>query len=144
VIVLYDTDCGFCRWAAARAVSLDHLGVLVPVPIQSSLGAELLVDLDPSDRHRAAHVIGDDGRRRSGGDAAADVLGVLPSTQALARLARSLPRTTNLLYGLVALRRQSFGQLIGPKARQRADRLLQASSVTTAEDLEIRSGRLPP
>jgi predicted DCC family thiol-disulfide oxidoreductase YuxK len=143
VIVLYDADCGFCRWATAQAVSLDRRGVLVPVPIQSSLGDELLGDLDPSARLRAAHVVGDDGRRRSGGAAAAEVLAALPPTQALARLAHRWPRTTNLLYALVAWRRRDLGRLVGPERRQRADRLLQASSATTAEVLEIRSIRLP-
>ncbi len=140
MIVLYDADCGFCRWAIAWAVRVDHRHLLVPVPIQSSLGSELLVDLDPSHRLRAAHVVGADGRRRSGGAAAADVLSVLQRTRVLARLARSLPRTTNLLYRVVAKRRTSLGRLVSDEARQRADQLLQAASVTSARDLEARSG----
>ena len=139
MIVLYDADCGFCRWAMAWAMRRDHHHVLVSVPIQSPLGCELLVDVVPSDRLRCAHVVRDDGCRRSGGAAAADVLSVLPSTRVLGRLARGLPRTTALLYGVVAARRMSFGRLVGKQARQRADRLLGASSVTTAAELEVRS-----
>lgn len=138
MIVLYDADCGFCRWAMAWAVRRDHRHVLVTAPIQSPLGSELLVDVLPGDRLRSAHVVWDDGRRRSGGAAAADVLSVLPSTRVLGRLAHSLPRATAWLYGVVAARRQSFGRLVGREARRRADGLLQASSATTAAELDVR------
>jgi predicted DCC family thiol-disulfide oxidoreductase YuxK len=139
VIVLYDADCGFCRWAVAWALGHDDRNLLVTVPIQSPLGSDLLADVDPSYRLRSAHVVGDDSRRRSAGAAAAEVLGVLPQTQGLARLAHRLPRTTALLYGVVANRRNGFGRLVGNEARVRADRLLQALSVTTAAELEVRS-----
>ena len=133
VIVLYDADCGFCRWAMAWAMRRDDHRVLVSVPIQSPLGSE------PNDRLRSAHVVVDDGRRRSGGAAAAEVLSALPPTRALGRLADRLPSTTALLYGVVAKRRIGFGRLVGNEARARADRLLRASSVTTAAELEVRS-----
>lgn len=139
MIVLYDADCGFCRWAMAWALRHDHRKLLVAVPIQSPLGCELLADVEPSDRLRSAHVVGDDGRRRSAGAATAEVLAVLPRTQGLAGLAHRLPSTTALLYGVVAKRRNGFGRLVGNEARLRADRLLQTSSVTTASQLEARS-----
>jgi predicted DCC family thiol-disulfide oxidoreductase YuxK len=139
VIVLYDADCGFCRWAVGLVLRHDHRNLLVTVPIQSPLGCELLVDVDPSDRLRSAHVVRDDGRRRSAGAAAAEVLGVLPRMHGLARLAHRLPSTTALLYGVVAKRRNAFGRLVSNEARLRADRLLGASSVTTAAELEVWS-----
>jgi predicted DCC family thiol-disulfide oxidoreductase YuxK len=135
VIVLYDADCGFCRWAMAWAMKRDRNHLLVSVPIQSQLGAELLVDILPSDRLRSAHVVRDDGCRRSGSAAAMEVLSVLPLTRVLGRLARSLPRMTDLLYGVVAARRANLGRLVGREARQRADDLLEATSVTTAAEL---------
>jgi predicted DCC family thiol-disulfide oxidoreductase YuxK len=141
VIVLYDADCGFCRWAMAWAVRHDHEHLLVTVPIQSPLGSELLVDLVPGDRLRSAHVVRDDGSLRSGGAAAAEVLDVLAPTRALAPLARGLPGITNLLYGLLAARRESVGRLVGSEARRRADELLGATSVTTAEELAGRDRR---
>lgn len=141
MIVLYDADCGFCRWAMAWAVRRDHHHLLVTAPIQSPLGCELLVDVLPNDRLRSAHVVRDDGCRCSGGAAAADVLSALPPTRALGRLARSLPRTAALLYGVVAARRKSFGYLVGDEARRRADDLLEATSVTTAAELTRRDRR---
>jgi predicted DCC family thiol-disulfide oxidoreductase YuxK len=138
VIVLYDADCGFCRWAMASAVRRDQRHVLVTVPIQSPLGCELLADLAPSERLRSAHVIADDGRRRSGGRAAAEVLSALPPTRALGRLAHSVPTATAVLYGVVAARRTSFGRFVGVDARRRADELLVATSVSTAAELSDR------
>jgi predicted DCC family thiol-disulfide oxidoreductase YuxK len=139
VIVLYDADCGFCRWATAWAVERDHRHVLVTVPIQSPLGCELLTDVSPTERVRWAHVVRDDGARRSGGAAAADVLSVLGPTRVLGRLAQRLPRTASLLYGAVAARRKSFGRLVGREARRRADDLLAATSATTSAELEARA-----
>jgi predicted DCC family thiol-disulfide oxidoreductase YuxK len=123
----------------AWALRHDGRELLVPVPIQSALGAELLADAAPSERLRSAHVVQADGRRLSGGAAAADVFGALPQTRALGRIAGELPRTTALLYGVVAARRQSFGRFVGKEARRRADALLEASRVTTSAELESGS-----
>jgi predicted DCC family thiol-disulfide oxidoreductase YuxK len=123
----------------AWAVRRDRNHVLATAPIQSPLGSELLVEVLPGDRLRSAHVICDDGRRRSGGAAAAEVLSVLPSTRVLGGLAHGLPRTTALLYGVLAARRQSFGRLVGKEARRRADDLLGVPSAPTATELRARS-----
>jgi predicted DCC family thiol-disulfide oxidoreductase YuxK len=136
LIVLYDADCGFCRWAMAWAVRRDHRRVLVAVPIQSPLGGELLADLVASDRLRAAQVVHHDGSRRSGGAAAADVLSALPATRLLGRWAGRGPRTTDLLYRLVAAHRSSFGRLVGKAARRRADELLSVAGAATAAQLD--------
>lgn len=138
MIVLYDSDCGFCRWAMAWAVGRDDRHVLVTVPIQSPLGGELLVEVRPSERLRAAHAINGDGSLYSGGAAAAQVLSVLAPTRALGQLATRLPRVTALLYGFIAARRTTFGRFAGPQARQRADALLMATNATTAAELSAR------
>ncbi|MCW3028695.1 MAG: hypothetical protein JWN81_1906 [Solirubrobacterales bacterium] len=143
VIVLYDGDCGFCRWATAWVLRLDRRHLLVAVPIQSSLGAKLLADLSPDDRLRAAHVVGEDGRRCSGGAAAAEVLGALDLTRVPARMLRRWPQATDRLYAAVARRRIALGRFVGTRARQRADRLLGAARATSAAELEARSQRPP-
>ncbi len=60
---------------------------------------------------RSAHVVRDDGCRRS--EVPLSRTRVLPPTRVLGRLARSSPRTTASLYGVVAARRKSFGLLVG-------------------------------
>lgn len=133
MIVLYDSDCGFCRWAMAWVLRRDRHHVLVPAPIQSATGDELLADLPPSDRMLTAHVIRDDGSRRSGGAAVAEVLCALGQAGVLGRMARRLPQTTELAYRAIAARRKTFGKLVGERARQRADRVLSAHEATAAE-----------
>jgi predicted DCC family thiol-disulfide oxidoreductase YuxK len=133
MIVLYDSDCGFCRWVMAWVVRRDRRQVLVPAPIQSATGDELLADVAPSDRMLTAHVVRNDGSRRSGGAAVAEVLCALGQTGVLGRLARRLPQTTELAYRAVAARRKTFGKLVGERARQRADRVLRAREASAAE-----------
>jgi predicted DCC family thiol-disulfide oxidoreductase YuxK len=139
VIVLYDNDCGFCRWSMAWALRHDDRKRLTAVPIQSPLGAELLAELDEDQRLRSAHVVDEHGARRSGGAAAADVLSALARTRALGRLANRTPAPTSLLYGFVASHRHGFGRFVGESARRHADELLDAASVKSAAELSARS-----
>jgi predicted DCC family thiol-disulfide oxidoreductase YuxK len=140
VIVLYDADCGFCRWAMAWVLRRDARHVLVAMPIQSARGGELLAAIAPEERLRAVHAIAAGGGVRSGGAAVAEVLSALERTRALGRLARALPRTTALFYDFVAARRSSFGRLIGSAARRRADELLARADVAqTAEQTGSRA-----
>jgi predicted DCC family thiol-disulfide oxidoreductase YuxK len=139
VIVLYDNDCGFCRWSMAWALKQEARERLVAVPIQSQLGAELLAQLDERERLRSAHVIDDDGARRSGGAAAAEVLGTLAPTRALGRLAKRAPAPTSFIYEFVASHRHGFGRFVGQQARRRADELLDATSAKSAAELSARS-----
>lgn len=139
MIVLYDNDCGFCRWSIAWALRHDAGKRLIAVPIQSPLGAELLAELDEGERLRSAHVIDEAGARRSGGAAAADVLSELAPTRAFGRLANLAPGPTSSLYGFVASHRHGVGRFVGASARRNADQLLDAASVRTAAELDARS-----
>jgi predicted DCC family thiol-disulfide oxidoreductase YuxK len=121
VIVLYDDDCGFCRWTLAWALRRDRDHTLTIAPIQSSTGDELLADLDAAERLRSVHVVHDDGRRTSGGHAVSDVLRELPSAPLLARVA-GIP----IVYRLAAANRSKLSRLVPARAKQRADRLLQS------------------
>jgi predicted DCC family thiol-disulfide oxidoreductase YuxK len=143
LIVLYDADCGFCRWAMAWALRRDRGHRLIAAAIQSPLGVELLGDLTPDRRLATAHAVGPDGRLRSGGDAVAAVLVSLDGTRLLGRLARSVPGITGYLYDAVASRRTAFGHLVGERARRRADRVVERASVSTSAELESRSPRPP-
>jgi predicted DCC family thiol-disulfide oxidoreductase YuxK len=111
VIVLYDGDCGFCRRSVDWALRRDRDSRLTATPIQSPAGERLLADLAPEQRLREVHVIHDDGRRSSGGAAVKDVLNVLPSARALARVVSVSPRMTELGYRVVANNRGLFAHL---------------------------------
>lgn len=119
MIVLYDEDCGFCRWTVAWALRRDRDHVLEIAPIQSPTGDTLLGGVDPGERLRAAHVVHDDGRRESGGAAVREVLDALPSAHPLARLA-SIP----IVYRLAARHRRRLSRLVPGRAKLRADGVL--------------------
>jgi predicted DCC family thiol-disulfide oxidoreductase YuxK len=121
VIVLYDDDCGFCRWTVAWALARDRSQVLSPTPIQSRTADRLLADVAPEDRLASMHVVHADGRRESGGAALRAVLASLPSTRVAARLAAAAPAATDVVYAFVARHRVLAGRLIGVSARCRLD-----------------------
>jgi predicted DCC family thiol-disulfide oxidoreductase YuxK len=121
VTVLYDRDCGFCRWSVGRLLAWDRAGRLRPVAIQSAEGERLLADLTPEQRLASAHAIDAAGRRASGGDAMAPIAAVLPGGAALTVLGRRAPALARAGYRAVAGRRSVFGRLISDAAKARAD-----------------------
>jgi predicted DCC family thiol-disulfide oxidoreductase YuxK len=121
VTVLYDHDCGFCRWSVARLLAWDRAGRLRPLAIQSDEGQRLLADLTPEQRLACAHAIDAAGRRTSGGDALAPVAAVLPGGAPLAALGRRAPALARAGYRAVAGRRTLLGRLVGDAAKARAD-----------------------
>src|SRR5205823_11507574 len=112
VTVLYDRDCGFCRWSIGRLLAWDRAGRLRPVAIQSAEGQRLLGDLTTEERLATAHAVDAARRRASGGDALAPIAAVLPSGAPLAALGRRAPALTRANYRAVAGRRSLFGRLI--------------------------------
>ncbi len=121
VTVLYDHDCGFCRWSIGRLLAWDRAGRLRPLAIQSAEGQRLLAGLTPEQRLATAHAVDAAGRRASGGDAIAPIAAVLPGGAPLAALARRAPALARAGYRAVAGRRSILGKLISDAARARAD-----------------------
>jgi predicted DCC family thiol-disulfide oxidoreductase YuxK len=129
VTVLYDHDCGFCRWCVGRLLAWDRAGRLRPLAIQSAEGQRLLADLTPEARLATAHAVDAAGRRTSGGDALAPVATVLPGGAPLAALARRAPGLARAGYRAVAGRRWLLGRLVSDGAKARADdRIAQRSA----------------
>jgi predicted DCC family thiol-disulfide oxidoreductase YuxK len=132
VTVLFDHDCGFCRWSVGLLLAWDRAERLRPVAIQSDEGQHLLADLTPAQRLASAHAIDAAGRRTSGGDAFATVAAVLPGGAPVAALGRRAPALARLGYGAVAGRRALFGRLVSERAKARADeRIAQRSASST-------------
>jgi predicted DCC family thiol-disulfide oxidoreductase YuxK len=115
-VVLYDEDCGFCRWSLDRLLRWDRRGRLRAAPIQSEEGDRLLAELEPEDRLASWHLIAPDGRRSSGGAAAAPLARLLPAGAPVAFLAETFPRTTDRLYRWVARHRDELGRRLGEEA----------------------------
>lgn len=117
-LVLYDDDCGFCRWLLSKIVRWDREHLLEPLSLRSTRASELLSDMDEPTRLSSWHLVEPDGTVVSAGSAIAPLLGYLPARKfrLLSSLARSMPGTTEMLYKIVARNRHRFGRWLGEEA----------------------------
>src|SRR4030081_2480108 len=65
--LLYDRDCGFCRWTVARVLRRDRNRDLSAVSIQSHEGQRLVAPVPQDRRLDSWHLVLGDGRLYSGG-----------------------------------------------------------------------------
>lgn len=114
--LLYDDDCGFCRWIAAKILRWDRRGSIRAVPIQGPEAEALLAGMDSARRMASWHLATIDGMVRSGAAAVAPLARMLPGGRPMAYVAELFPGLTELVYGLVARHRGTLGRLIGAKA----------------------------
>jgi predicted DCC family thiol-disulfide oxidoreductase YuxK len=124
--LLYDADCGFCRWCLARVLAWDRRRALRPVPIQGAEGEALLAGLDEAARMGSWHLIGADGRRTSAGAAVAPLARMLPGGAPVARMADRFPQAVERSYRAVVRRRGLLGRLVTRGAARRARRRIAA------------------
>ena len=114
--VLYDEECGFCRWSADKLTAWDGRRRLTFSPIQSAWGAELLHALPVAERLDSVHAVTPDGRVWSGGQAVRVVLAELPGGRSPASIAATFPGSTERIYRLVARHRNRLGGVLGQRA----------------------------
>ena len=120
-ILLYDSDCGFCRWCVGRALAWDRRRRLLPVAIQDPDADRFLAGLGYEDRMRSWHLVDPGGRRHSAGAAFAPVLRLLPGGSPLAAIAARFPRAVEAAYFAVARSRALLGRFVPERAKDRAD-----------------------
>jgi len=113
--LLFDADCGFCRWATAKLLRWDRAGRLRPVALQSEEAATLLASVPEELRGSSWHLV-TAGRVRSGGRAVGPLLRMLPGGRPLAALADLSPGATDAAYGWVARHRGRLGRIVGEEA----------------------------
>jgi predicted DCC family thiol-disulfide oxidoreductase YuxK len=114
--LLYDADCGLCKFVAARVLELDRARRFRPLALQDPRAAELLPGLSEEERMESFHVVRADGTVRSAGDGLAELVAPL----------RRSPRLASQLYRLVAGNRDRLGKLIPAVARRQAERRIAA------------------
>jgi predicted DCC family thiol-disulfide oxidoreductase YuxK len=120
--LLYDADCGFCRWSLAKILAWDRRGALRPVSLQSEEADELLRGMPEEQRMASWHLVDPEGELHSAGAGLPPLLRLLPGGAPAAALAARAPRLTERGYRWVAGHRSLFGRLIGEGAKRRADR----------------------
>jgi len=107
---------------------LDRRGRLRPLKLATPEADELLHDLLPEQREASWHLVAPDGRRASGGTAAAPLLRILPAGAAPAALLERAPGPTDRVYGWVVEHRSLLSRLIPEAAKRRADRRIARRS----------------
>jgi predicted DCC family thiol-disulfide oxidoreductase YuxK len=112
-VVLYDDDCGFCKWSLNMILAWDRRDRLRPLAIQSDEGQGLLANVPESERLDSWHLVLPSGEVRSAGAAAAPLAELLPAGRPLAFLFRSFPALTDRAYRRVAANRNRFARWLG-------------------------------
>jgi len=111
-VVLYDADCGFCRWSLEWVVKWDRNDSLEYLPIQSDEGCRLLAAVPEGARLDSWHLVEPDGTVFSAGLAFPPLLRRLPRGRRLARLSELMPGVSEAGYRLVAANRGRLGGLV--------------------------------
>jgi predicted DCC family thiol-disulfide oxidoreductase YuxK len=125
--VLYDRDCGFCRWCVGWVLRFDSRRRLRPVALQKDLATELLPGLGPEQRMDSWHLVGADRAVLSGG-AAMPALAAFLWPGFGPRLGRLISPFAEPGYRMVADHRSGLGKLVSAGALARADRLIAGRS----------------
>jgi predicted DCC family thiol-disulfide oxidoreductase YuxK len=112
-IVLYDRDCGFCKWTLDKILGWDRKHRLRSVAIQSEEGNRVLAAIDAAKRLDSWHLVTDDGALYSAGAAAGPLARLLPGGRPLAALFGAFPGLTESAYRYVARHRDRWARLIG-------------------------------
>lgn len=118
--LLFDADCGFCRWCTARILAWDRRRRLRAVPLQSD-EADRLLHMDERRKMASWHLVVD-GRISSGGGAVAPLARLLPGGRPIAWVAGAAPGLTDRAYRSVAENRSWLGRVVvrGSRRRSRA------------------------
>src|SRR5437763_1248582 len=111
-VILYDRDCGFCRWATAMLLRWDRAGRLRPIPLQDPEADAVLPPMDETTKMGSWHLVSDEGLAYSAGAAVPPLFRLLPGGRPLAAGAAALPGTTERLYGWVARHRDRLARIL--------------------------------
>lgn len=111
-VLLYDEDCGFCRWSLDKILAWDRAKRVRPVAIQSDEGSKLLASIAPDTRLDSWHLLRHDGKLFSAGAAAEPLAGMLPGGRPLAVVFAAFPGVTERAYRFVARHRSGLARLL--------------------------------
>jgi predicted DCC family thiol-disulfide oxidoreductase YuxK len=115
-VLLYDSDCGFCRWSVDKVLAWDRRRRLRPLALQAAEADGLLGVVDEETKMGSWHLVTADGRVYSGGAAAAPLFRLLPGGRPFAALFAAFPGITDRTYRLVARNRDRLGRVVGESA----------------------------
>ena len=126
--ILYDADCGFCRWSLAQLLCLDRHSRLRPVSLQDPEADILLSGMTHEQRMASWHLVDEAGRVHSGGEAFSPLVRLIAGWDRFARVLAAFPSLSDLAYRTVARRRSWLGRLIPAASSARARQRIQAAA----------------
>src|SRR5579859_4426427 len=124
--VLYDAECGFCKWALAGLLRRDRASRLRPLALQSAAADALLAGLTLEERMASWHLVSPDGVRSSAGQALAPALRLLPGGRMPAAVMARLPALTERAYTWVADHRSELSRWVPAASNRRASDYVRA------------------
>jgi predicted DCC family thiol-disulfide oxidoreductase YuxK len=133
-VLLYDADCGFCKWIVSGVLAWDRHRRLAPRAIQSTQAQALLKDLSPEERLASAHLISPQGERFSAGSALVALLALLPGGRVPARGVARAPRLSSRSYEWVANHRAQLSKLVPAARKRRAGLRVNCAEAERAEN----------
>jgi predicted DCC family thiol-disulfide oxidoreductase YuxK len=119
-VVLYDHDCGFCRWTLGLLLMWDRGRQLWPAPIVGAVGDRWLAGMPVAERLASWHLVEEGGRVSSGGRGLAVVMEYVPGGVVAAALLRRAPAAVERGYRFVADHRSQLSRFVPGFAVRRA------------------------
>ncbi len=120
-IIIYDSDCGFCRWSLGKVLAWDRDRALRPVPLGGGEADRLLAGIPPDERMTSWHLVDREGQVHSAGAAFAPLFRLLPAAGPFAAGAGRFPGPVDRCYRWVAGNRTRWGRFVTDGAKRRAD-----------------------
>jgi predicted DCC family thiol-disulfide oxidoreductase YuxK len=136
--VLYDADCGFCMWLLAGLLRWDRAVRLRPICLQRPEAADLLADLEPSERMASWHLVSPTGERVSGGAALPPLLRLLPGGRAPAAAFAQFPKLTERGYRWVAEHRSRLARLVPDRLERHGAENVRRRERSLADETQRR------
>jgi predicted DCC family thiol-disulfide oxidoreductase YuxK len=129
VILIYDRDCGFCRWSLGKVLAWDRRGAVRPVALGTPEANSLLEDVPAAERPRSWHLVDEGGTVHSAGAGFEPLFRLLPGAGPFAAVAARLPGATESSYRFVSGNRGIWGKFVTDGAKRRADARIAAHQV---------------
>lgn len=125
-VVLYDGECGLCKWLLAGLLRWDRGARLRPLALQAAAAEELLAGLALEQRMASWHLVSPHGERRSAGAAIPPLLRLLRGGRAPAAVLARFPALTERAYGWVGANRTQLSGWVPARSKRRASERVRA------------------
>ena len=141
--MIYDGNCGFCKWLLSGLLAWDRELRLRPLALGSAEADALLSDLDRARREASWHLIAPSGERSSGGAALPALLRLLPAGALPAAGFGAVPGITARGYEWVAAHRTQLSRGVPAPAKSHAARVVARREALLTRDRAHAAPRPP-